>query len=66
MTSAGHKLCPLRFHDYNLECKPVPHEEEIPADAPGQATASNDGFSGLLAYGQTKTANMLMSVAIRD
>ena len=66
MTSAGYKLCPLRLHDYNLEWKPAPHEEEVPADAPGWPTATNDGFAGLVAYGQTKTANMLMAVAMRD
>jgi NAD(P)-dependent dehydrogenase (short-subunit alcohol dehydrogenase family) len=61
VTSAGHRLSPIRFHDYNVEGKEVPPEEQPP---PGIAAVYSKAgqYNGWLAYGQSKTANILFSV----
>lgn len=66
VTSAAHWAAPIRFHDINFEAKPVPPEEELATNIPPSTTASNDGYQGFLTYGQSKTANILLTVALRE
>ncbi|KAF2689156.1 NAD(P)-binding protein [Lentithecium fluviatile CBS 122367] len=63
LTSLGHRLSPVRFHDYNFEGKDIPPEEEhIPLKG---AFAKGDGaYNGYVAYGQAKSANVLFSVEL--
>ncbi|KAL1861103.1 hypothetical protein Plec18167_002805 [Paecilomyces lecythidis] len=61
VTSQGHRLSPVRFHDYNLEGKEVPLEEQPPPELPPMFSVAG-GYSGWLAYGQSKTANILFSI----
>lgn len=67
VTSAGHRLSPIRFSDFNL-CK---NTEELPIEErPAQGIPesmlpkSGQTYSGFYAYGQSKTANILTSVYI--
>ncbi|EED21849.1 short-chain dehydrogenase, putative [Talaromyces stipitatus ATCC 10500] len=65
VTSAGHRLSPFRFQDYNVDGKPVPDEEQPPA-AMIAAYGKVDTYNGWIAYGQSKTANILFSVALNE
>ena len=65
VSSWGHGLSPVRFHDYNLEGREVPAEEQPRPMLPGLAEA-HDGYVPMLAYGQCKTANILFSVALNS
>lgn len=62
VTSAGHRLSPIRFHDYNLEGKGVPPEEQPPPGITAVYGQAGGEYNGWLAYGQSKTANILFSV----
>ncbi|KAJ5218386.1 Short-chain dehydrogenase [Penicillium cinerascens] len=62
VTSAGHRLSPIRFHDYNFEGKKVPIEERPPEGLPPMFSPSAEGYNGWLAYGQSKAANILFTV----
>jgi NAD(P)-dependent dehydrogenase (short-subunit alcohol dehydrogenase family) len=65
VTSEGHRLSPIRFHDYFIEGKDVPDEEQPPP----QITAiygKIKEYNGWLAYGQSKTANSLFSLALNQ
>ncbi|KAJ5151077.1 Short-chain dehydrogenase [Penicillium canariense] len=62
VTSAGHRLSPLRFHDYNFEGKDVPLDERPPESLPPMFSPSASGYNGWLAYGQSKSANILFTV----
>ena len=62
VTSAGHRLSPLRFHDYNFEGKEVPQDERPPDGLPPMFSPTAGGYNGWLAYGQSKTANILFTV----
>lgn len=62
VTSAGHRLSPVRFHDYNFEGKEVPKDERPPEGLPPMFTPTAEGYNGWLAYGQSKTANILFTV----
>jgi NAD(P)-dependent dehydrogenase (short-subunit alcohol dehydrogenase family) len=64
LTSLGHRLSPVRFHDYNLEGKQIPDEEKHGELPPMFAKTSEDGYNGFVAYGQAKTANILYSVSL--
>ncbi|KAF3482880.1 uncharacterized protein GIQ15_02204 [Arthroderma uncinatum] len=44
VSSNGHRLCPIRFHDYNFQ--------------------GGETYNKWQAYGQSKTANMLMAVSL--
>ncbi|KAL1982368.1 hypothetical protein VTN96DRAFT_1399 [Rasamsonia emersonii] len=61
VTSAGHRLSPIRFHDYNIEGKEVPPEEQPPPGITAVYGKAGE-YNGWLAYGQSKTANILFSV----
>jgi NAD(P)-dependent dehydrogenase (short-subunit alcohol dehydrogenase family) len=62
VTSAGHRLSPLRFHDYNFEGQEVPVDERPPDGLPPMFSPAAGGYNGWLAYGQSKTANILFTV----
>ncbi|KAF2202428.1 short chain dehydrogenase/ reductase-like protein [Delitschia confertaspora ATCC 74209] len=63
LTSLGHRLSPIRFHDYNFEGKEIPDDEHPPSNLPLIFQAKGeDGYNGYIAYGQAKAANVLFSV----
>ncbi|KAK0249719.1 hypothetical protein B0A54_03429 [Friedmanniomyces endolithicus] len=69
VSSMGYRLSPIRFHDYNFEGKPVPPEEEPPKGIPAHMkpdVAAGRPYYGFTAYGQSKTANILHAVALKE
>lgn len=64
VTSAGHRLSPIRFHDYNLDGKEIPPEEEPPFELPPMFSTPPGTYNGWIAYGQSKTANILFTVQL--
>lgn len=67
LTSAGHRLSPIRFSDYNLESgKDVPPEEDHVKPLKGAfAKCTQDGYNGIVAYAQSKTANILFALYLQ-
>ncbi|KAL2260850.1 hypothetical protein VTK26DRAFT_5032 [Humicola hyalothermophila] len=66
LSSAGHRLSPIRFSDYNFEGKPVPPEEEHVKPLPGAfAKCTADGYNGIVPYAQSKTANILFTLYLQ-
>lgn len=67
MTSAGHLISPIRFSDYNFQKRPedIP-EEERPMSRPGMSFDPPPGktYVPFVAYGQSKTANILMALSL--
>jgi NAD(P)-dependent dehydrogenase (short-subunit alcohol dehydrogenase family) len=70
VSSNGHRFSPVRFHDWNFEQKPIPVEEEPGVQAmidrgmdPPQF--DENGYDRFVAYGQSKTANILFALALR-
>lgn len=67
VTSQGHRLSPIRFHDYNFEGKEVPDEEKPASWVPEHFLPKADKpYSGFLSYGQCKTANILFSIGLTE
>ncbi|KAI0467663.1 hypothetical protein F4859DRAFT_229720 [Xylaria cf. heliscus] len=67
LSSHGHMLSPIRFHDYNMENKEIPPEERPrPAMPKAFAKASEDGYLSTIAYSQSKTANILFTLYLQD
>jgi len=66
ITSHGHRLSPIRFSDYNLEKEDVPEDEMHPRQLPPAFLKKIDGYLGFIAYGQSKTANLLFTVYLRE
>ncbi|KAK0275395.1 hypothetical protein LTR35_011097 [Friedmanniomyces endolithicus] len=69
VSSMGYRLSPIRFHDYSFEGKPVPPEEEPPAGIPAHMkpdVGAGRPYYGFTAYGQSKTANILHAVALKE
>ncbi len=66
VTSAGHRISPIRFSDYNFEGKDMPPEEQPPPNLPASFFKPGSTYSGFLSYGQSKTANILMSVYLTE
>ncbi|KAL1613819.1 hypothetical protein SLS56_012231 [Neofusicoccum ribis] len=65
VSSGAHRLAPFRFHDYNLEGKPVPPEEEDKlAGWPEALRKPVDGYVSFHAYCQSKTASILFTVEL--
>lgn len=64
LTSLGHRLSPVRFHDYNFEGKEIPPEEEHPPLPPMFSKGQEGAYNGYVSYGQAKTANILFSVEL--
>ncbi|KAI0551222.1 hypothetical protein F4679DRAFT_145156 [Xylaria curta] len=67
LSSHGHMLSPVRFHDYNMENKEIPPEERPRSGMPPAfAKASEDGYLSTIAYSQSKTANILFTLYLQD
>lgn len=66
VTSAGHRLSPIRFSDYNLEGKEVPPEEDHVKPLFGAFAREKDGYNGIVAYAQSKTGNILFTQYLQD
>ena len=64
LTSLGHRLSPIRFHDYNFEGKEIPQEEQHRPLSPALAGGQKGAYNGYVSYGQAKTANILFSVEL--
>ncbi|KAL9113827.1 MAG: hypothetical protein Q9227_001961 [Pyrenula ochraceoflavens] len=64
LTSLGHRLSPIRFSDYNFNHSEVPDDEK---HAPMSETffVPGSAYSGFIAYGQCKTANILFSLYLK-
>lgn len=66
LASHGHRLSPIRFHDYNFEGHEIPPEEEPFANLPPAfAKKTADGYPPIIAYSQSKTANILFTVHLK-
>jgi NAD(P)-dependent dehydrogenase (short-subunit alcohol dehydrogenase family) len=68
VTSAGHRISPIRFSDphFSLPLSSLP-ESERPSPTTPQfflPKTPQDTYAPFLAYGQSKTANILFSVAL--
>lgn len=64
LTSAGHRLSPVRFSDWNFKksTDEIPVDERPPEGLPPNLMpSSGETYNGFLAYGQSKTANVLFS-----
>ncbi|KAF2005635.1 NAD(P)-binding protein [Amniculicola lignicola CBS 123094] len=69
LSSLGHRLSPIRFHDYNFEGKEIPDEEKPPAGLSPAFLEVKEGegaYNGYISYGQAKTANLLFSVYLTE
>ncbi|PMD37074.1 NAD(P)-binding protein [Hyaloscypha variabilis F] len=68
MTSAGHRLSPIRFSDYNFRkvASELPMEERPPEGLPKALTDPERPYSPFVAYGQSKTGNILFSVSLTE
>jgi NAD(P)-dependent dehydrogenase (short-subunit alcohol dehydrogenase family) len=67
LTSLANRLSPIRFHDYSFEGKPIPDDEKPPADMPAAFKGKDgDPYNPYVAYGQSKTANILFSVSLNE
>jgi NAD(P)-dependent dehydrogenase (short-subunit alcohol dehydrogenase family) len=64
LTSQGHRISPIRFSDINFEklSRDLPIEERPPPNLPAAFFDPENSFSPFVAYGQSKTANLLFSV----
>ncbi|KAI0880531.1 retinol dehydrogenase 13 [Annulohypoxylon maeteangense] len=67
LSSHGHRLSTIRFHDYNIENKEVPPEEKPFSPLPPTfARVQDDGYMPTIAYAQSKTANILFTLYLQD
>ncbi|KAK5633793.1 hypothetical protein RRF57_009507 [Xylaria bambusicola] len=66
LSSHGHMLSPIRFHDYNMENKKIPQEEKPTRMPPAFAKPSEDGYLSTIAYAQSKTANILFTLYLQE
>jgi len=68
VTSAGHRLSPIRFSDYNFKLPPdeIPESERPPAGLPPNFYDYEQPYSPFIAYGQCKTANILFSLYLNE
>ncbi|KAI0173210.1 retinol dehydrogenase 13 [Hypoxylon sp. FL1284] len=67
LSSHGHRLSTIRFHDYNIENKEVPDEEKPFSPMPPVfARVLEDGYMPTVAYAQSKTANILFTLYLQE
>ncbi|KAI1452481.1 retinol dehydrogenase 13 [Annulohypoxylon moriforme] len=67
LSSHGHRLSTIRFHDYNIENKEVPPEEKpFSPLPPAFARIQEDGYMPTVAYAQSKTANILFTLYLQN
>ncbi len=66
LSSGGHRLSPMRFHDFNFEGKPVPPDEDHFKPLPGAFSKfTEDGYNGIVTYAMSKTANILFTLYLQ-
>lgn len=66
LTSHGHRLSPIRFHDYNFEGNEIPDDELPPSNIPPLfSRVDDDGYMSTTAYAQSKTANILFTLYLQ-
>lgn len=69
ISSNGHRFSPVRFDDWNFEGKDVPIEQQPDVERlMGRIGSINwtNGYEKFVAYGQSKTANILFSLYLRE
>lgn len=68
LSSAGHRLSPIRFSDVNFTGKTQvpPEEDHVKPLAGAFAKTTEDGYNGIVTYAQSKTANILFTKALRE
>jgi NAD(P)-dependent dehydrogenase (short-subunit alcohol dehydrogenase family) len=68
LTSAGHRLSPIRFSDYNLKKldAELVENERPPRGLPKALLDPEVAYSPFVAYGQSKTGNILFSVSLTE
>ncbi|KAK5700472.1 hypothetical protein LTR97_004989 [Elasticomyces elasticus] len=69
VSSLGYHLSPVRFSDYNFEGNPIPSEERPSSRIPSHMQpdpAAGRPYYAFTAYGQSKTANILHAVALKQ
>ncbi|KAF3769806.1 NAD(P)-binding protein [Cryphonectria parasitica EP155] len=68
VTSHGHRLSPVRFHDYQIYhyvYDGVPESQKPPRDLPERwLKLGKDSYPGFIGYGQSKTANVLYATEL--
>ncbi|KAH6683916.1 short-chain dehydrogenase [Halenospora varia] len=66
LTSQGHRLSPIRFSDYNFQklAADLPEDERPPPGLPLAIFNPEEKYSTYVAYGQSKTANILFSTSL--
>jgi NAD(P)-dependent dehydrogenase (short-subunit alcohol dehydrogenase family) len=66
LSSAGHRLSPIRFSDYNFSktLAEIPVNQRPPPGLPSAFSEPGIAYSSFVAYGQSKTANILFSVSL--
>ena len=65
LTSLGHRISPIRFSDYNFNGRELPEDEKPASGLPASFFAPGSAYSGFVAYGQSKTANILFSLYLK-
>ncbi|EGO55825.1 hypothetical protein NEUTE1DRAFT_148254 [Neurospora tetrasperma FGSC 2508] len=71
VSSAGHRLSPMRFSDYNFsdptyrEVVPAGEDHMRPPLPGAFAKCTEDGYNGMVTYGQSKTANILFTLYLQ-
>ncbi len=68
LSSRGHALSPVRFSDWNFEDKDIPKEEKAldAAFSLSELDPSYKGYAPFVAYAQSKTANVLFTLSLRQ
>ncbi|KAI0846665.1 NAD(P)-binding protein [Daldinia vernicosa] len=67
LSSHGHRLSTIRFHDYNIENKEIPEEEKpFSPLPPAFGRVQEDGYMPTIAYAQSKTANILFTLYLQE
>lgn len=66
VSRAAHSISPIRFSDYNFTGNYLPPEEQPPSGLPRIIFKPGPVYGSFLSYGQSKTANILMSVYLMD
>lgn len=72
-SSEAHRISPIRFSDYNLSLSSsaqdllqLPEDERPRQNLPPGILRNDGGYESAIAYGQSKTANILFSVGLRS
>ncbi|KAI2776295.1 NAD(P)-binding protein [Daldinia loculata] len=67
LSSHGHRISTIRFHDYNIENKEIPEEEKpFSPLPPAFGRVQEDGYMPTIAYAQSKTANILFTLYLQE